>query len=182
MKIQTIGLGAFLTVAGFSLAGLSLAQAPATAAGDTPGAQEVQKPTPYQNNVRRGFPGPLTLADHQAVAEKRFARMDANGDGTITKDEFMALSNKRFERMDLNKDGAITPDERRAMRKKFGHKGGGWRHQQWRNGCMKQGMRGPGNRGGYGPGYMPQQMPGYGQGYMPGYMPSYMQAPMPAQP
>ncbi|MGY6551553.1 MAG: hypothetical protein ACXIT4_06600 [Erythrobacter sp.] len=44
------------------------------------------------------------------------ARMDADGDGTITREEFLAPALKRFDRADADGDGVVTAEERAAMR------------------------------------------------------------------
>jgi Ca2+-binding EF-hand superfamily protein len=50
--------------------------------------------------------------------EKRFERMDANADGVVTKDEARAASLSRFAKSDANDDGVVTREElRRAMMK-----------------------------------------------------------------
>lgn len=42
-------------------------------------------------------------------------KMDANGDGEITRDEFMAPHAEMFARMDKNGDGKVTTEEMQAM-------------------------------------------------------------------
>ena len=37
--------------------------------------------------------------------------MDADGDGSISKDEFMAHAEKKFEKKDKNGDGVLSGDE-----------------------------------------------------------------------
>lgn len=44
------------------------------------------------------------------------ARLDTNGDGTITRAEFAAPAMQRFDRADADGDGVVTPAERAAMR------------------------------------------------------------------
>jgi hypothetical protein len=44
------------------------------------------------------------------------ARLDANGDGLISREEFAAPMLRRFDRMDANSDGIVTPEERAAAR------------------------------------------------------------------
>jgi hypothetical protein len=47
---------------------------------------------------------------------KRFARLDANGDGFLEAAEIDAMSGRRFAALDSNADGAISDDERHAHR------------------------------------------------------------------
>lgn len=44
-----------------------------------------------------------------------FDRVDANGDGRVTRDELDAARSDRFERMDANGDGLLTEAELRAF-------------------------------------------------------------------
>lgn len=44
-------------------------------------------------------------------AQARFARLDKNGDGVITKDEFPARFADRFAELDTDKDGRISRSE-----------------------------------------------------------------------
>lgn len=44
------------------------------------------------------------------------AKLDANGDGLISREEFAAPMLRRFDRMDANNDGIVTPEERAAAR------------------------------------------------------------------
>ena len=41
----------------------------------------------------------------------RFARADANGDGTITRAEWIAAANARFDKLDANHDGKLIVGE-----------------------------------------------------------------------
>lgn len=43
--------------------------------------------------------------------EQMLGKVDANGDGVITRKEFEDYNNKRFDRLDANHDGKITPKE-----------------------------------------------------------------------
>jgi Ca2+-binding EF-hand superfamily protein len=57
-------------------------------------------------------------------AVKRMAhRLGAGPDGKLTREQFLAKTSKRFARMDLNGDGTISRDERPG-----GHGRHGWRH------------------------------------------------------
>lgn len=45
------------------------------------------------------------------VAEHLVRRMDANGDGSVSRDEFLAAAKARFARLDRNGDGYLDPSE-----------------------------------------------------------------------
>lgn len=62
-------------------------------------------------------------------------RMDADGDGKVTKDEFMQGHEVMFEKIDQNGDGVIDPAERDA-------------HMKHMRGFMKEGKCGEGKCGG----------------------------------
>ncbi len=51
--------------------------------------------------------------------EQRMQKVDADGDGAISKEEFLAEAEARFDRMDSDGDGKITAEERQAMRDKW---------------------------------------------------------------
>lgn len=75
----------------------------------------------------------LAAAPVLAEAEKerehgRFAKLDLNDDGSVTKQEFTAHHDAMFDKMDKNADGLLTKDEIRAMVKNR-HKA---RHQHQR--------------------------------------------------
>jgi uncharacterized low-complexity protein len=63
------------------------------------------------------------------------ARMDADGDGKVSKDEFMQGHEAMFETIDQNGDGVIDQTEREARMKKM-------------KGFMKEGKCGEGKCGG----------------------------------
>lgn len=48
---------------------------------------------------------------------KKMKKMDANDDGSISKDEFMSHAESKFERKDKNSDGVISTDEMKQMKK-----------------------------------------------------------------
>src|SRR5690606_6758735 len=64
----------------------------------------------------------LTLQEMQQAREtkakewrvKKFEKLDANGDGKITKAEAGNMPERRFAKLDANNDGAITAAERDA--------------------------------------------------------------------
>jgi uncharacterized low-complexity protein len=68
-------------------------------------------------------------------AGKGMARMDADGDGKVTKDEFIEGHKAMFDEIDQNGDGVIDQAERRA-------------HMKNRKGCMQEGKCGEGKCGG----------------------------------
>jgi Ca2+-binding EF-hand superfamily protein len=51
-------------------------------------------------------------------AERMFNRMDANGDGVITRKEFEDYNGKRFDELDTNHDGKVSRAEMEAARDK----------------------------------------------------------------
>jgi len=48
---------------------------------------------------------------------KKMKKMDADGDGSISKDEFMSHAESKFARKDKNSDGVISADEMKHMKK-----------------------------------------------------------------
>lgn len=51
-----------------------------------------------------------------------FQKVDANGDGMISKAEFMAKHEERFNESDANKDGQISKEEAAAQKEKWAEK------------------------------------------------------------
>ena len=51
-----------------------------------------------------------------------FERMDADGDGQISRAEHMSAAQERFNKMDANGDGYITKEEAAEMRDKMKEK------------------------------------------------------------
>ncbi|GIX21358.1 MAG: hypothetical protein KatS3mg121_0141 [Gammaproteobacteria bacterium] len=47
---------------------------------------------------------------------KLFKKMDADGDGQVTRAEFLAAHEKHFDRLDADGDGILTHDELKAAR------------------------------------------------------------------
>lgn len=47
-----------------------------------------------------------------------FQKMDANNDGSVTRDEFMALHMEKFDAMDADDDGTISGEEMRTAQQK----------------------------------------------------------------
>ena len=55
--------------------------------------------------------GSVALAHGGFGPGKHFEKIDANGDGKVTKAEHTKAAEERFARMDANKDGVLTEDE-----------------------------------------------------------------------
>lgn len=55
--------------------------------------------------------------------EKRFASMDADGNGEVSAEEYKAAGDKMFDRMDRNDDGILN-DRRRGRGDRDGRRGG----------------------------------------------------------
>lgn len=81
--------------------------------------------------------GVVTEAEMVAAAQariarrvaKRFAKMDANGDGRIEQAEFETFGAERFAGWDGDGDGKVSAEEMRAHARR-GHHGGWWgRHR-----------------------------------------------------
>lgn len=66
----------------------------------------------------------LSIFSSQVIAlpgEKgqRWAKVDSNGDGLISRTEFMAQAEVRFNAADRNGDGLISQEERQQMRQEL---------------------------------------------------------------
>lgn len=66
----------------------------------------------------RAVRGDMTRAQIQARAEARFARMDANQDGTVDQADRQARQAGMFERMDADRNGSISRAEFDAVHAK----------------------------------------------------------------
>lgn len=64
----------------------------------------------------------LRGAHHKARGEGFLKRLDADGDGKVSKAEALAKATERFDRVDANKDGFITSDEIAAGQGHRGHR------------------------------------------------------------
>lgn len=53
----------------------------------------------------------VTVAYAQPANKGRFARLDSNGDGKITKEENLAAREKLFAKLDRNGDGSVGEEE-----------------------------------------------------------------------
>ncbi|HHH44085.1 MAG TPA: hypothetical protein ENK49_08105 [Gammaproteobacteria bacterium] len=120
-----------LNVAAGALFTVSLANATAVGAAENPFSM-----TPLAG-------GYLVAAEGKCGAGKAkgregkcgMARMDADGDGKVSKEEFMHGHEAMFEQIDRNHDGMIDADEREA-------------HMKKKRGFMKDGKCGEGKCGG----------------------------------
>ncbi len=61
--------------------------------------------------------GPTQGQMREPAEEMIFKKMDANGDGSVSKAEFNAFHAKRFKGMDADKNGKVTLDELKNERK-----------------------------------------------------------------
>ncbi|MDJ0931770.1 EF-hand domain-containing protein [Breoghania sp.] len=52
----------------------------------------------------------------QAAKADRFAVMDEDGDGKVSKADFLNAAKARVEKADTDKDGKVSPSDFRAMR------------------------------------------------------------------
>ena len=50
----------------------------------------------------------------RGIGARRGSALDADGDGTVTREEYMAAMQARFERLDADHDGRLSLDERHA--------------------------------------------------------------------
>ncbi len=76
---------------------------------------------------------------------KRFVHnFGADKDGKVSKDQFFAKANERFASMDRNSDGTISRDEMPGRRGMMGHGGKGGDGHMGRGGMGGPGMGGPG--------------------------------------
>jgi len=67
---------------------------------------------------------PMALAGHHEGGDHKsdwFAKVDTDGNGTISKAEFLAKHEKKFNKMDANGDGEISKEEKMGGMKKMKH-------------------------------------------------------------
>jgi Ca2+-binding EF-hand superfamily protein len=99
-----------------------------------------------------GMRGPMTRADVEQKVKARFAEIDANKDGVITREEADAfrdskqkeMRQKMFDRLDANKDGQISREEFDSFHRGGAMAGGNDMHQgmggEMDHGRMEHGM------------------------------------------
>ena len=51
----------------------------------------------------------------------RFAKIDTNGDGAVSREEFLAVAAERFSKMDADGNGSLSKEEMKSRRKKHRH-------------------------------------------------------------
>ncbi|WP_133365949.1 EF-hand domain-containing protein [Qipengyuania sediminis] len=68
-----------------------------------------------QSAPRQAAKPEMTRAEAQQRAEARFARMDANRDGTVNEADRAARAAARFDRIDADRNGSISRAEFAAM-------------------------------------------------------------------
>lgn len=99
MRKLTSVLSIALSTAALALSGTAMAQtAPAAPAKARP---------PMADQTR---------ADAQARAERIFARMDTNQDGTLNEADRAAMKAAMFDRLDTDRNGSVSPTELEARR------------------------------------------------------------------
>lgn len=121
-----------LALAGTAISGAAIAGQDGAGSAGTGGHRGGMQRADTDND------GAISRAEFMAQSDKRFARLDANGDGEISGDElpgrgrllastdtnkdgkiskaeYSAQAAARFAKMDTNGDGKITPDEMKAM-------------------------------------------------------------------
>lgn len=62
------------------------------------------------------FTSGSALACHHMGKGEKFQKMDADGDGSISKSEFISKHEKKFSNMDADGDGVLTPQELKAAK------------------------------------------------------------------
>ena len=63
---------------------------------------------------------PVLADDHKRSGNQggdRFAAADSNGDWGISRSEFLAIAEKRFDKMDADGNGSLSKDEMRPPRR-----------------------------------------------------------------
>lgn len=69
-------------------------------------------------------PAPMGPNGQKMTPAERFAKMDTNKDGVITRDEFTGRRPEMFDLIDANKDGKLTKEEiSAAMKARMGRRG-----------------------------------------------------------
>lgn len=100
------------------------------------GAQDAPKPPPAPGGEGRPG-GPPGGGDPQARFDEAFKKMDANGDGKVSKEEFVEYSKKeaeeRFSKIDNSGSGSVSKEQiAEALRRMRGGEGGQRRPEGFR--------------------------------------------------
>lgn len=80
-----------------------------------------------RRHKRMGPGGPDSKMGHRGNRHggmKMLAMADTNGDKAVSQSEFRAAAEARFAKVDANNDGTISPEERKAQRGKWRNHGG----------------------------------------------------------
>ncbi len=100
--------------------------------GGRPGGGFRGRPGPFGRTINGGRPNPAEM----------LARMDANGDGKISKSELPPQMLQRWSRMDANNDGFIDSQELKELAERFrSFNGGGNRGNRATNNPSREGQR-----------------------------------------
>ena len=75
----------------------------------------------FAEKPERRWHGPISIEEAEARAAERFSRIDADGDGTLSRDELFSEERRqertderrqrKFERLDADGDGAVSAEE-----------------------------------------------------------------------
>jgi ABC-type phosphate transport system auxiliary subunit len=95
---------------------VSPAERQARVAARAPQTAEQRADRVEQRAERRAERQALRGSAGLRLNEKRFARLDANGDGRLSLAEATSRVAVRFARLDANKDGSVTREERRQLK------------------------------------------------------------------
>ena len=112
-----MGIGFFL-VRGMAASEVPLPPAPAEAAATgagaplkAPAADEATKEEKRFNRTDKDKNGAIAKAEFLFTRQRAFARLDTNGDGTISFDEYAAKTSEKFAKADADKSGVLNRRE-----------------------------------------------------------------------
>ena len=112
-----MGIGFFL-VREMAASQVPLPPAPAEAAGASsggplkaPAADEATKEEKRFNRTDNDKNGAIAKAEFLFTRQRAFARLDTNGDGTISFDEYAAKTSEKFAKADGDKSGVLDRRE-----------------------------------------------------------------------
>lgn len=113
-----MGAGFFL-VREMAVSQVPLPEAPPASGGSplanvplkAPAADEASKEEKRFNRTDKDKNGTIAKAEFLFTRQRAFARLDTNGDGTISFDEYAAKTSEKFLKADGDKNGALTGKE-----------------------------------------------------------------------